>query len=145
MVAKVESTVEVSLSPEEAWAKAADLDLLPEWVTVHEAYRGPLPEELKAGVTVSSVVKVKGLRNRVDWTIATYDPPKKLVLDGKGAAGTKYKLTVTVAPSGAGTRMSLRADLGGAPFFGPIGSTVARALKGDIEQSLAQFEKKFAA
>ncbi|CAM3854445.1 MULTISPECIES: type II toxin-antitoxin system Rv0910 family toxin [Tsukamurella] len=142
-MAKVESTIEVPLSPDEAWAKAADLDVLPEWVTVHDGYRSPLPDELTAGLKISSVVKVKGLRNRVDWTISTYDPPRKLVLDGKGMAGTKYKLTVTVAPSGTGTKMSLRADLGGAPFFGPVGITVARALKGDIEESLARFKQLF--
>ncbi|MGB2719985.1 MAG: toxin, partial [Rhodococcus sp. (in: high G+C Gram-positive bacteria)] len=31
--------------------------------------------------------------------------------------------------------------LGGAPLFGPIGSGVARALKGDIENSLKTFVK----
>jgi uncharacterized protein YndB with AHSA1/START domain len=144
-VAKVESTIEVPLSPDEAWAKAADLELLPQWVTVHDGYRSALPDQLQAGVKISSVVKVKGLRNRVDWTIDTYDPPRKLVLDGKGMAGTKYKLTVTVAPSGTGAKMSLRADLVGAPFFGPVGMTVARSLKGDIAQSLAQFKTMFAA
>lgn len=142
-MAKVESTLEVPLPPDEAWAKAADLDTLPEWVTVHEAYRSALPDELEQGVKISSVVKVKGMRNRVDWTIATYEPPRKLVLDGKGVAGTKYKLTVTVTPSGGGTTMALRVDLGGAAFFGPIGSTVARALKGDIEQSLEKFKTLF--
>lgn len=142
-MAKVESTVEVPLSPEVAWDKAADLDLLPDWVTLHDGYRSPLPDELKSGVKISSVVKVKGFRNRVDWTIDTYEPPRKLVLDGKGVAGTKYKLTVTVTPAGDGTKIALRADLGGAPLFGPIGATVARALKGDIEESLDRFKKLF--
>ncbi|BDH57631.1 SRPBCC family protein [Tsukamurella sp. PLM1] len=141
-MAKVESTVELP-PPDTAWEKAADLNLLPEWVTLHDGYRSPLPDELKAGVRISSVVKVKGFRNRVEWTIDTYEPPRKLVLDGRGVAGTKYKLTVTATPAGTGTRMALRADLGGPPLFGPIGSTVARALKGDIEESLDRFKKLF--
>lgn len=142
-MAKVEGTVEVPLSPDEAWAKAADLELLPEWVTIHDGYRGALPDELKEGVKISSVVSVKGMRNRVDWTIATYDAPRKFVLEGKGVAGTKYKLTVALTSSGTGTTMSLRVDLGGAALFGPIGATVARALKGDIEESLARFQRLF--
>jgi carbon monoxide dehydrogenase subunit G len=142
-MAKVESTLEIPLSPEAAWEKAADLEVLPEWVTVHEAYRGQLPEELAEGVTVSSVVKVKGLRNRVNWTLSTFEAPRKLVLTGKGAAGTKYTLTVTITPAGSGSKIALRADLGGAAFFGPIGSTVARALKGDIDTSLQNFLKLF--
>lgn len=142
-MAKVESTLEVPLSPEQTWDLAADLNRLPEWVTVHEAYRGPLPERLEEGVKVSSVVKVKGLRNRVDWTLTRFSPHRELVLTGKGAAGTKYKLTVTVAAAPAGSTISLRADLGGAPFFGPIGATLARALKGDIEASLKTFVQLF--
>ena len=35
-------------------------------------------------------------------------------------------------------------NLGGAPLFGPIGSGVARALKGDIENSLKTFVKIYA-
>ncbi|CAM3912916.1 type II toxin-antitoxin system Rv0910 family toxin [Tsukamurella ocularis] len=141
-MAKVESTVEVALPPEEAWAKAADLETLPQWVTLHDGWRGPLPE-LAKGAKIACVVKVKNFRNRVDWTITAYDPPHTLVLDGKGVAGTKYKLTVTIAPKGSGSTISLRADLGGAPLFGPIGATVARALKGDIAESLATYKRMY--
>ena len=141
-MAKVESKVEVALPPEEAWAKAADLETLPQWVTLHDGWRGPLPE-LAKGAKIACVVKVKNFRNRVDWTITEYDPPRALVLDGKGVAGTKYKLTVTIAPAGSGSTIALRADLGGAPLFGPIGATVARALKGDISESLATFKRMF--
>ena len=141
-MAKVESTVEVALPPEEAWAKAADLETLPQWVTLHDGWRGPLPE-LAKGAKIACVVKVKNFRNRVDWTITSYDPPRTLVLDGKGVAGTKYKLTVAIATKGSGSTISLRADLGGAPLFGPIGATVARALKGDIAESLATYKRVY--
>ncbi|SLC49624.1 polyketide cyclase / dehydrase and lipid transport [Mycobacteroides abscessus subsp. abscessus] len=40
---------------------------------------------------------------------------------------------------GDGSELALTVELGGAPLFGPIGSSVARALKGDVEKSLAQF------
>ena len=141
-MAKVESRVEVALPPEEAWATAADLETLPQWVTLHDGWRGPLPE-LATGAKIACVVKVKNFRNRVDWTITEYDPPRRLVLDGKGVAGTKYKLTVTIAPASGGSTIALRADLGGAPLFGPIGATVARALKGDIAQSLATYKRMY--
>ncbi len=138
-MAKVESTVEVPLTPEVAWERASDLTRLPDWVTVHDGWRSALPEELKTGVAVTSVVKAKGLRNRVDWKISDYQPPRRLVLEGRGKAGTKYTLTVGVTPQGTGAKIALRADLGGTPFFGPVGAGVARALKGDIEQSLSNY------
>ncbi len=142
-MAKVESKLEVGLPPDEAWAKAADLEVLPQWVTLHDGWRGPLPEELTRGAKISCVVKVKNFRNRVDWTITAYEPPRRLVLDGRGVAGTKYTLTVTISPAPSGSTIALRADLGGAPLFGPIGATVARALKGDIAESLATFKRMF--
>lgn len=143
-MAKVESRLEVALPPDVAWEKAADLETLPQWVTLHDGWRGPLPA-LAKGAKITCVVKVKNFRNRVDWTITEYDPPRTLVLDGKGVAGTKYKLTVTITPAGSGSTIALRADLGGAPLFGPIGATVARALKGDIAESLATFQRMYAA
>lgn len=142
-MAKVESTVEVALPPEEAWARAADLETLPQWVSLHDGWRGPLPEELAKGAKVACVVKVKNFRNRVDWTITGYEPPRSLVLDGRGVAGTKYTLTVSIAPASSGSTVKLRVDLGGPPLFGPIGATVARALKGDIASSLATFKQMY--
>ncbi|GAA4402987.1 type II toxin-antitoxin system Rv0910 family toxin [Tsukamurella soli] len=142
-MAKVESTIDVPLSPQVAWDNAADLERLPEWVTVHDGWRSPLPAELKKGTTISAVVQAKGLRNRVQWTITEYAPPQRIVLSGKGMAGTKYTLTVGVTPHGSGARIQLRVDLGGAPFFGPVGIAVARALKGDFEQSLARYIELF--
>ncbi|MBS4102247.1 type II toxin-antitoxin system Rv0910 family toxin [Tsukamurella paurometabola] len=142
-MAKVESTIEVALPPEEAWAKASDLETLPQWVSLHDGWRSPLPADLAKGVKLSCVVKVKNFRNRVDWTITSYDPPRALVLDGRGVAGTKYTLTVSIAPSSAGSTIKLRADLGGPPLFGPIGATVARALKGDIASSLATYKRMY--
>ncbi|KXO95936.1 type II toxin-antitoxin system Rv0910 family toxin [Tsukamurella pseudospumae] len=142
-MAKVESRIEIPLPPDTAWEKAADLETLPQWVTLHDGWRGPLPE-LAQGARIACVLKAKNFRNRVEWVITEYDPPRRLVLDGKGVAGTKYKLTVSIAPSGAGSTVALRADLGGAPLFGPIGATVARALKGDIEESLQRFQRMFA-
>ncbi|GAB3135144.1 SRPBCC family protein [Tsukamurella serpentis] len=135
-MAKVEKTVELAAAPDEVWSKAADLNLLQDWVTLHDGYRSDVPEELAVGTTFSSVVKVKGMRNRVDWTVASYQPPRDLVLDGKGVAGTKYKLTVSITPSGTGSKIVLRVDLGGPPLFGPVGATVARSLKGEIGESL---------
>lgn len=87
----------------------------------------------------SSVVTVKGLRNRVRWTIKKYDVPKAISLKGDGKGGVKLGLELDVKAKGDGSELALTVELGGAPLFGPIGSSVARALKGDVEKSLAQF------
>lgn len=138
-MAKLKVAVRVPLTPDVAWEKASDLGEFDKWLSIHEAWRGELPAELTAGTTAESVVSVKGLRNRVRWTITEYDPPRSLTLKGDGKGGVKIGLVLSVAPQGDGAEVALNIDLGGAPLFGPIGSGVARALKGDIESSLKRF------
>jgi hypothetical protein len=46
---------------------------------------------------------------------------------------------VEVKAKGGGSEVVFTIELGGAPLFGPIGSGVAKALKGDIEKSLQTF------
>ncbi|WP_072805356.1 type II toxin-antitoxin system Rv0910 family toxin [Rhodococcoides yunnanense] len=144
-MAKLKVSVNVPLDPEAAWTHASDLADYDKWLSIHEAWRGELPEQLAVGTTLDSVASVKGLRNRVRWTIENYDPPKKLTLKGSGKGGVKIGLVLSVAAGAkGGSDLSLDIELGGAPLFGPIGSGVARALKGDIENSLKTFESLYA-
>lgn len=130
---------DVPLTPEETWEKASNLSDFDKWFVVHDGWRGDVPEELSAGTTLQSVVSVKGMRNRVKWTIKQYEPPKRLVLKGDGKGGVKLGLDLSVQAKGSGSEVSFTIELGGAPLFGPIGSGVAKALKGDIEKSLNTF------
>lgn len=138
-MAKLKVSIPVPLTPEAAWEKASDLAEFDKWLSIHEGWRGDLPAELATGTTAESVVTVKGLRNRVRWTITGYEPPHTLALKGDGKGGVKIGLVLSVTPKGATSEIGLNIDLGGAPLFGPIGSGVARALKGDIESSLRKF------
>lgn len=144
-MAKLKVTVNVPLDPEAAWTHASDLAEYHKWLSIHEGWRSELPDELTVGTTLESVAVVKGMRNRVRWTIEKYDPPRKLELKGNGKGGVKIGLKLAVgAGKSGGSDISLDIDLGGAPLFGPIGSGVARALKGDIENSMKTFESLYA-
>lgn len=144
-MAKLKVTVNVPLDPAEAWTHASDLADYEKWLSIHEGWRSDLPEQLAAGTTLESVATVKGMRNRVKWTIERFEPPRKLQLDGKGKGGVKIGLILTVAAGKkGGSDLTLDIELGGAPLFGPIGSGVARALKGDIEKSMKTFESLYA-
>jgi hypothetical protein len=143
-MAKLKVSNDVPLSPQEAWEKASALDEFEKWLSIHDGWRSDIPEQLTAGTTAESVVSVKGMRNRIKWVIKEYDPPKTLLLKGDGKGGVKVNLTLSVAPKGDGAEVGLNIDLGGAPLFGPIGSGVARALKGDIEGSLRTFVTLYA-
>ena len=142
-MAKLELSRSLPMPADQAWAHASDLATLGDWMTMHQGWRSDLPEELCVGTEVIGVAAAKGMRNRVIWTVRTFDPPSTLEISGRGVGGTKYSLTLKVAATEEGCRFTVRMDLGGAPLFGPIGAAAVRAVKGDIELSIAQFESLY--
>ena len=115
-----------------------------EWLTIHRVWRSKLPETLEKGTVVESIVEVKGMPNRIKWTIVHFKPPEAMTLDGDGVGGVKVKLIGKVKPSADGSTVTFDVHLGGPALFGPIGMVVAAALKGDIRQSLNRFKTVFA-
>lgn len=154
-MAKVSVSVDVPLSPEQAWQHASDLSRYKEWLTIHRVWRSRLPETIDKGAVVESIVEVKGMPNRIRWTIVSFKPPESMTLNGVGAGGVKVKLIGKVRPgsvagtgpavgSGPATVLTLDIHLGGPALFGPIGMIVAAALRSDIEASLDRFVAVFA-
>lgn len=143
-MAKLSGSIDVPLPPEEAWAHASDLSRYKEWLTIHRVWRSVLPETLEKGTQLDSIVEVKGMLNKVRWTIVNYKPPTGMTLNGDGKGGVKIKLLAKVAPEGDGSKVSFDVHLGGPALFGPIGMLVAAALKGDINESLRKFVTVFA-
>jgi carbon monoxide dehydrogenase subunit G len=143
-MAKLSVSVDVPLPPETAWACASDLSRYKEWLTIHRVWRTKPPEKLEKGTVVESIVEVKGMANRIKWTIVNFRPPEAMTLDGAGRGGVKVKLIGKVKPSGDGSAVTFDVHLGGPALFGPVGMVVAGALKGDIRESLNNFKSVFA-
>ncbi len=143
-MAKLSVSVDVPLPPEAAWACASDLSRYKEWLTIHRVWRTKPPETLEKGTVLESIVEVKGMANRIKWTIVHFKPPEAMTLDGNGKGGVKVKLIGKVKPSGEGSTVTFDVHLGGPALFGPIGMVVAGALKGDIRESLNRFKSVFA-
>ena len=146
-MAKVSVSVDVPLSPDRAWQHASDLSRYKEWLTIHRVWRSKLPENLDKGTEVESIVEVKGMPNRIKWTIVHFKPPDSMTLNGVGTGGVKVKLIGKVRPNqrdGAASVVTMDVHLGGPALFGPIGMVVAAALRGDIQASLDNFVSVFA-
>lgn len=146
-MAKLSVSVDVPLPPEQAWQHASDLSRYKEWLTIHRVWRSKLPEILDKGTVVESIVEVKGMPNRVRWTIVHFNPPEAMTLNGVGVGGVKVKLIgkVRAHESDAGSSVvTMDVHLGGPALFGPIGMIVAGALRGDIAESLQKFRTVFA-
>jgi len=142
-MAKLSVSVDVPLPPEQAWEHASDLSRFKEWLTIHRVWRSKLPDTLEKGTTIESIVEVKGMANRVKWTIVHYRPPQAMTLNGDGRGGVKIKLIAKITPKGEGSVVTFDTHLGGPALFGPIGMIVASALRGDIKQSLDNFVTTF--
>jgi hypothetical protein len=159
-MANVSVSVDVPLSPEEAWQHASDLSRYKEWLIIHRVWRSKLPDTIDTGTVVESIVEVKGMPNRIKWTIVGFKPPESMTLDGVGAGGVKVKLIGKVRPAGqegaegakrqgakrdsADSVVTMDIHLGGPALFGPIGMLVAAALRSDIQSSLDRFVAVFA-
>jgi carbon monoxide dehydrogenase subunit G len=146
-MAKLSVSIDVPLPPEKAWESASDLSRFKEWLTIHRVWRTKLPEQLEKGTVIESIVEVKGMPNRIKWTIVNYKPPETMTLNGVGVGGVKVKLIAKVKPKGPGNQdsvVSFDVHLGGPALFGPIGMIVAAALRSDIRDSLNKFVTVFA-
>jgi hypothetical protein len=146
-MAKLSVSVDVPLAPETAWECASDLSRYKEWLTIHRVWRSKIPETLHKGTVIESIVEVKGMPNRIKWTIVHYKPPEAMTLNGDGTGGVKVKLIGKVKPSEKdqeGSTVTFDVHLGGPALFGPIGLVVAGALRGDIRESLNKFKSVFA-
>ena len=142
-MAKLSVSVDVPLSPEKAWDYASDLSRYKDWLSIHRVWRSPLPETIDKGTVIESIVEVKGMPNRIKWTIVHYKPPQAMTLNGDGRGGVKIKLIAKITPKGEGSVVTFDTHLGGPALFGPIGMIVASALRGDIKQSLDNFVTTF--
>ena len=91
-MAKLSVSVDVPLPPETAWQCASDLSRYKEWLSIHRVWRSKLPETLEKGTVIESIVEVKGMLNRIKWTIVHFKPPEAMTLDGEGRGGVKVKL-----------------------------------------------------
>lgn len=143
-MAKLSGSIDVPLSPERAWEHASDLSRFKDWLTIHRVWRSQLPARLEKGSVIESIVEVKGMPNRIRWTIVHYKPPEAMTLNGAGVGGVKVKLLAKVKPKDDGSVVSFDVHLGGPALFGPIGIVVAGALKSDIRASLDNFVTVFA-
>ncbi|ORA79785.1 SRPBCC family protein [Mycobacterium malmoense] len=144
-MAKLSGSIDVPLPPEVAWKHASDLSRYREWLTIHRVWRSTLPDEIEKGTVIESIVEVKGMLNRIRWTVVHYKPPQGMTLNGDGVGGVKVKLMAKIQPKDEGSVVGFDVHLGGPALFGPIGMIVAAALRSDINESLHNFVRVFTA
>ena len=144
-MANVKVAVPVAATPEAAWRTASNLSLFDRWLVLHDSWRSEIPTELGPTTRFTSVVVVKGMRNRIDWAVTSCNPPAELRLSGNGKGGVNVTLVLSIRPDGAGALLGIDADFSVPGMIGPLGSAVARSLKGEIATSVERLSRLIAA
>ncbi len=135
---QVELSESVPLPIDRAWALVSDLSRYGEWLTLLDGWRGELPSELASGTRVSAVIKAKGIRNRVTFTVGEFDPPHRVSLVGEGVGGTGVTMTFRLREAGSSTDVAFDVDFRHPALRGPMNAIAARTIKGDLVASLAR-------
>ncbi|MEO6794276.1 MAG: SRPBCC family protein [Mycobacterium sp.] len=124
------------VAPADAWKCASDLQHIGDWMTIFGGWRSSVPSRIERGTRLSSLIKVKGFRNVIHWSVTAYREPEVIELKGHGRGGVAIALKVTVADEHPGSRFHLCADLTGGPLRGPIGRFVARVVRSEAHKSI---------
>jgi hypothetical protein len=140
-MASVDVSVTSDLSSDKAWKLASDLHRFDEWLTIFGGWRSPVPDVIERGTKVSSLIKIKGFRNTIHWEVTGYDAPRRIEMCGRGFGGVQISLRTDITDNDPGTTFHLIADLSGAVLNGPVGSLVARVIRGDVERSVQNLAK----
>jgi hypothetical protein len=135
-VARVDVSTSSELSPESAWKLASDLSRFGDWMTIFGGWRSRVPSTIEEGTCVSSLIKVKGFRNVIHWTVTRYDEPNAIELAGRGRGRIRITVAMKVTDNHPGSSFHLAADLKGGLLNGPLGRLVARVIKSDVRNSV---------
>ncbi|HET7690462.1 MAG TPA: SRPBCC family protein [Nocardioidaceae bacterium] len=135
---QVKMSENIASAPADVWALVSNLSRLGEWLSLHEAWRGEVPE-LAEGVQLTGVVSAKGMRNKVTWVVDHYDPPRHISLTGDGVGGTKVSLDMRVTPAGTGSTFDFAVDFSHPALKGPLGSIAGKTIKSDLSKALEKF------
>jgi hypothetical protein len=135
-MAEVGVTSALPASVDKTWAMVSDVSRFGEWLTIHDGWRGAVPEEITAGLELTSVVRVKALRNRIAWRVVSHNPPRSLSITGRGVGGLQVELVLVVRPAGEKAQVSVHAKITGPPTIGPLGLVIGRALRGELRRSV---------
>jgi carbon monoxide dehydrogenase subunit G len=135
-MASVTATVEFPAPPEKVWATMSDPRRYDEWLTIHQDWRGELPEKLSVGTKLTEIVSVMGMANKIEWTVEVYEPPSRVTISGTGMAGVRVSFTLSVRPTESGSQARIDAEFSGQMVVGAIGAAVEKQSKKELDASL---------
>jgi carbon monoxide dehydrogenase subunit G len=130
----VTKSIDVSATPEDAFAVAGDPARFEDWLTLHDRWVGDAPASTDAGTTFSQVLKIMGMPSQIDWTVEEREATK-VTITGAGPMGAQLRTTIETMPSDGGSTVSYYAEFSGGGIQGPMGDMVTKKAGEEAELS----------
>ncbi|MFE7559968.1 SRPBCC family protein [Kitasatospora sp. NPDC057500] len=135
-MAKGISTIELAVTPEEAWQLLSDRARYAEWLSVHSGWQEESLPALEVGQSFTQLLKLMGPPSPVLWTVTAHEPGSRLELTGKGPTEVGARFAIEVGPAGAGSSVELVLELFGGPIDGALGKMIEPGLCTEMAKSL---------
>ena len=100
-MARFNTTIASPLPPDEAFARMAAFDRVPEWDPATEA-SVRVGDETGKGAAFDVTTTFGGKTHVIRYTMSEHDPPRRFVLDARMPNGFALRDEITVAPGGGG-------------------------------------------
>jgi hypothetical protein len=136
---KVSVSTEAAAKPDEVWQLATALPRYAEWLTMHDAFTGEVPETLTQGTTYKQRVKLMGMPADMAWRVTAADAPGLLELQGDGPMGVKAHNRFVIEPAEGGSQVTFEMEFNGPALAGPMAVMVEKQAGTAAKQSLAKF------
>ena len=66
-MAKVDVSKVITASQDTLWAKISNPTTFPDWLTIHDGWRGEVPTEVSEGSQFTEMCTVMGMTNKIDF------------------------------------------------------------------------------
>ncbi|MCX6399353.1 MAG: SRPBCC family protein [Propionibacteriales bacterium] len=131
---------EYDATQDAVWDIVSDAHSFEKWMTLHQTWKGEVPENLSQGAQLTEVISMMGMPNTITWTVDVFDAPSRLVISGTGMAGVKTEIGFTVSANGAGSTVEMSAAFEGSMIVGALGKAIEKQGAQEVEGSLNNIE-----
>jgi uncharacterized protein YndB with AHSA1/START domain len=109
-MAHIRREIDLTASPEHAFALLTDLDRLPEWATIVVDTRDVSELPLRAGCTFRQTVRVMGRELESEWKVTELEPERLIAYEATSPGGGSLAMKQSLLPENGGTRVVLEID-----------------------------------
>ncbi|MGV9614381.1 type II toxin-antitoxin system Rv0910 family toxin [Nocardia xishanensis] len=140
-MARFEVTSALEVSPAQLYALIADTATWGDWFLLHDGFAEQPPEHIGVNTKLVQNIRMLGMTQRLDLTIAAFKPPMRLTLSGSSPAGVTCEFSFAIERSPGGCRLTIAGDFSGPVLTGQLAKVVEGDAQAQLTESMARLSK----